>query len=111
MGGHEVLVVVTRGVHVVHEWIEADDHHVLGLLSYDDLTTHGHDDDDDDDDDDCYHEVLIAHQSRAEQSRADLQSDGFSSGQHSAPNLHRLPEYDIGPAQSDDAMIAAAAAW
>lgn len=39
MGGHQVLVVVTRGVHVVHYRVEADDHDVLGLLSYDDLTT------------------------------------------------------------------------
>lgn len=42
MGGHQVLVGVTRGVHVVREWVEADNRDVLGLLSYDDLqvTTH-----------------------------------------------------------------------
>lgn len=40
MGGHQVFVGVTRGVHVVREWVEADNRDVLGLLSYDDLTTH-----------------------------------------------------------------------
>lgn len=39
MRGHQVLVGVTRGVHVVRELVEADNRDVLGLLSYDDLTT------------------------------------------------------------------------